>query len=207
LELDLPLDLDAALAAAGAAIDGQELASVDADLLGQVGDFIIDRVEKRLVDDGVRVDAVRAARAAELPLLQHLDELARAIDVEVEGGNARFIQVLEAQDRSRKLIAKAGGVDDGNVDESAFEADSERELHRMLGITSEPLATSVRERRFADAVALAAELGPSVDAFFSKAQGVMIMSDDETAQRNRLRLLAQVVSVTAPLGDLSELQV
>ena len=207
LEHDLQVDLDAALAAAGAAIDNQELASVDGDLIGQVSDFIVDRVEKRLGDDGVRVDAVRAARAADLPLLQHLDELARAIDVEVKGGNATFESVLEAQDRSRKIIAKAGGVADGDVDESTFEVDSERELHRMLGEVGEPLATAVRERRFGDAVALAASLGPAVEAFFSKERGVMVMADDQTLQDNRLRLLQRVVDVTAPLGDLSRLQV
>jgi glycyl-tRNA synthetase beta chain len=207
LEHDLALDVDAAIAAAGAAIDGQELAEVDADLVGQVSDFIGDRVEKRLSDAGVRVDAVRAARAADLPLLQHLDELARAIDLEIKGGDATFESVLEAQDRSRKLIAKAGGIADGPVSETSFESDSERELHRMLGEVAEPLATAVRERRFGDAVGHAASLGPAVDAFFSKEQGVMIMTDDQALQDNRLRLLQQVVDVTAPLGDLSQLQV
>ncbi len=207
LEHDLHVDLDAALAAAGAAIDNQELASVDGDLIGQVSDFIVDRVEKRLSDDGVRVDAVRAARAADLPLLQHLDELARAIDVEAKGGDATFTQVLEAQDRSRKIIAKAGGIAEGDVDESVFEVESERELHRQLGDVREPPATAVRERRFGDAVALAASLGPAVDSFFSKESGVMVMADDQTLQDNRLRLLQGVVDVTAPLGDLSQLQV
>jgi glycyl-tRNA synthetase beta subunit len=58
-----------------------------------------------------------------------------------------------------------------------------------------------------DAVALAAELGPVVESFFSRESGVMVMTDDETLQANRLRLLARVVAVTAPLGDLSQLQV
>lgn len=207
LEHDLPVDLDAALAAAGAAIDNQELASVDGDLIAQVSDFIIDRVEKSLSDDGVRVDAVRAARAADLPLLQHLDELARAIDLEIKGGDATFESVLEAQDRSRKLIEKAGGVADGPIDTSAFEVESERELHRMLEATTGPLAAAVQERRFGDAVALAASLGPAVEAFFSKEQGVMVMTDDQSLQDNRLRLLQLVVDATAPLGDLSQLQV
>jgi glycyl-tRNA synthetase beta subunit len=65
----------------------------------------------------------------------------------------------------------------------------------------------VRERRFGDAVNAAASLGPAVEAFFSREQGVMIMTDDETLQANRLRLLQRVVDVTAPLGDLSQLQV
>ena len=54
---------------------------------------------------------------------------------------------------------------------------------------------------------LAASLGPAVDAFFSKEQGVMVMADDQTLQDNRLRLLQRVVDATAPLGDLSQLQV
>lgn len=207
LEHDLPLQLDAALAAAAAAVDGQGFAAADAELVDQVAQFILDRVEKRLADDGVRVDAVRAARAADLPLLQHLDELARAIDLEVRGGDPTFTLVLEAQDRSRKLIAKAGGTPGGDVDPERFEADSERELHRMLELTAEPLQAAVRERRFGDAVRRAAALGPAVDAFFSRESGVLVMSDDETLQQNRLRLLSRVLDVTAPLGDLSQLQV
>ncbi|MCZ4495702.1 MAG: Glycyl-tRNA synthetase beta subunit, partial [Thermoleophilia bacterium] len=207
LEHDLPLDLDAALATAGAAIHTQGFGAAETELLVQVRDFILDRVEKRLSDAGVRVDAVRAARSAELTQLQHLDELARAIDVEVKGGDVTFTQVLEAQGRSRNIIAKAGGVLDGSVDPTKFEADSERELHRVLQATAEPLKVAVAERRFGEAVTLAAGLGPAVDAFFARETGVMIMTDDDLVQTNRLRLLAEVIDATAPLGDLSQLQV
>ncbi|MCW2926296.1 MAG: glycine--tRNA ligase subunit beta [Thermoleophilia bacterium] len=207
LEHDLAIDLQAALAAAGAAIDDQGHGTVDGELLGSVHDFVIDRVEKRLADDGVRVDAVRAARAADLPLLQHLDELARAIDVEVKGGEPHFEQIIEAQDRSRKLIDKAGGIADGAIDESAFENASERDLHQWLSGHASEVAVAIADRRFGDAVNAAASLGPLVDAFFSKEQGVMIMSDDDVVRTNRLRLLAGVIEATAPLGDLSQLQV
>jgi glycyl-tRNA synthetase beta chain len=207
LEHDLQVHLPRALDVAYEAIAKQGYGSPASETLDQLHAFLMDRLEKRLSDDGVRVDAIRAAFAANLPLLQHDEGLARALDLEVKGGNPTFTQVLEAQDRSRKLIEKAGGVADGDVDESAFEVDSERELHRQLGEIEGPLAAAVDERRFGDAVALAAELGPAVESFFSRESGVMVMTDDETLQANRLRLLARVVAVTAPLGDLSQLQV
>jgi glycyl-tRNA synthetase beta chain len=206
LEHDLPLELDAAIDAAWTAIDAQGYAT-NGETPTVVREFILDRVEKRLSDDGVRVDAVRAARAAGLPQLQHLDELARALDIEVKGGNATFAAVLEAQDRSRKLLAKAGGTPDGSIDPAKFEVDSERELHRILGVTSQPLRTAVAERRFGDAVSLAAGLGPVVESFFSKESGVMIMTDDDMVRDNRLLLLGEVLDATSPLGDLSQLQV
>ncbi len=207
LEHDLPVNVPAAIDAALGAVEAQGFGAPASESLDSLHSFIMDRVEKRLSDDGVRTDAIRAALAANLPLLQHDVELAKAIDLEVRGGNPTFEQVLEAQDRSRKIIAKAGGVADGDVDTTAFEVESERELHRMLDITAAPLATAVDERRFGDAVSLAAALGPAVDAFFSKEQGVMVMSDDDVVRTNRLRLLQRVVDVTAPLGDLSQLQV
>lgn len=206
LEHDLSLDLDAAIDAAWTKVSEQGFATVD-DAPELVRAFVLDRVEKRLSDDGVRVDAVRAARAAGLPQLQHLDELARAIDQQVSGGDVEFGRVLEAQDRSRKLLDKAGGVPDGTIDPMAFQVESERELHRVLGITAQPLRTAVAERRFGDAVVLAAGLGPVVESFFSRETGVMVMDEDDDIRDNRLRLLGEVLDATAPLGDLSQLQV
>ncbi|MCW2921395.1 MAG: glycine--tRNA ligase subunit beta [Thermoleophilia bacterium] len=207
LEHDLPLDLDAVLATAGAAVHTQGFGTPDAERLIQVRDFILDRVEKRLSDDGVRVDAVRAARAADLRYLQHLDELARAIDIEVRGGDVRFTQVLEAQGRARNILAKAGGVADGPVNDELFQSPVEHELHQVLDATTEPLRQAVLDRDFAGALDAAASLGPAVDAFFAKETGVMVMTDDQPVQDNRLRLLAAVIEATAPLGDLSQLQV
>ena len=206
LEHDIALDVDAALRVAKSVVDEQGFGASE-DVVPTVREFILDRVEKRLTDDGIRVDAVRAARAAHLPQLQHLDELARVLHVEVVGGNATFAQVLEAQDRSGKLIEKAGGVPDGAIDPTAFEVDSERELHRLLGAVTAPLAAAVGERRFADAVGHASALGPVVESFFSKESGVMVMADDDQVRDNRLLLLAAVLDATAPLGDLSQLQV
>jgi glycyl-tRNA synthetase beta chain len=206
LEHDLAVDVTAALAAAGSAISAQGHGACSDELLASIESFVLDRVEKRLVDAGIRVDAVRAARAARLPQLQQLDELARALDAEIRTPSEAFTLVLESQDRSRKLIAKAGEPADGNVDPARFEVESERELHRVLGETQSPLHTAVRERRFTDAVALAAGIGPAVGAFFDRETGVMVLAEDDAIRANRLRLLEDVLRVTRPLGDLSQLQ-
>ena len=117
------------------------------------------------------------------------------------GGDPTFEQVLEAQDRSRKLLEKSGGAAASDIDPTLLEVDAERELHRVLSVTAEPLAVAVRERRFGDAVALAAGLGPVVEAFFSKEAGVMVMAEEEAVRDNRLLLLSAVIDATAPHGD------
>lgn len=206
LDHDLPIDVDAALAAAGAAARKQRIGDVTPEMLGRVREFMLDRVEKRLVDDGVRVDAVRAARAAGLPRLQHLDGLARAIQAAVGGGDEQLAQVITALRRCANILEDAAPVD-GDVDPAAFTAEAEGELHDRLAAIAPDVERAVHDRRFTDAVAAAAQLGPAVDAFFDRERGVMVMAEDPALRDNRLRLLRMARLALAPLGDLTELQV
>lgn len=209
-EHDLPLMLDPVLNVARVALASQQIEVVDGadDVVAQVREFILDRVEKSLVDDGVRVDAVRAARAAGLPRLQHVDGLARAIDAAVRSDDADFQSVLGAVKRCEKILAQADAEHaPANVDESLFEVASETALDTRLDEIAGPIADNVDERRFSEALQMAAELAPQVDAFFDRDRGVMIMADDARLRDNRLALCAKVVYVMRPLGDLTALQI
>jgi len=203
VELDLPLDISPVTERAFDVLEQQGFARGDRMELHR---FLADRVEKRLTDGGVRIDAVRAARAAQLPRLQHLEDLARALDGAVRAGDERFLAVATATKRCANIVAKAGATR-GEIDPAHFAADTERALHEQLESARGAVRTAVEERRFDNAVAAAAALGPAVDAFFDRETGVMVMAEDEQLRRNRLALVSSVLECVAPLGDMSELQI
>lgn len=205
LEHDLPLDVAPVIDRALAVVE-QGVTEADPTLARQLHEFILDRVEKRLTDDGVRIDAVRAARVASLPRLQHDEGLARALDAAVRAGDPHFLAVATAVKRCAKILEKAGAVD-GRIDPQRFEADAERALLAQLDLVGPPVRRAVEERRFDDAVAEAARLGPTVDAFFDRDTGVMVMAEESAVRQNRLLLLRGVLDALAPLGDVTELQV
>ena len=206
LEHDLPLDVPPVIDAAFEAVESQGFAQREDRPLGVLHGFLIDRVEKRLVDDGVRIDAFRAAAAANMPRFQHDDGLARSFSAMLERSDAAFLGVLEAAKRCTNILEKAGGAS-GDVDVARFEAGSERVLHERLADLRPRILAAVEKRDFDEAVALAAQLGPVLDAFFDRETGVMVMADDAAVRTSRLALVRTVLDSLAPLGDLTELQV
>ena len=208
LEHDCAVDVDSVLRVACDIVEQQGIAQPDVAMLDALRSFIDDRVEKQLVDSGVRVDAVRAARGTRMPRIQHVDALARALDAAVRADDPAFRHVLEAVVRCVRILEKAGDTAAASqIDSSLFESDAERALATQLHDVRDEIRGAVLDRRFADAVAAASQLGSSVTAFFDREHGVMVMADDPAIRANRLALVTDVVDVTSPLGVLSELQV
>lgn len=208
LEHDCAVDVDSVLRVACDIVERQGIAQPDVAVLDALRSFIDDRIEKQLVDDGIRVDAVRAARGTRMPRMQHVDALARALDAAVRADDPAFRQVLEAVVRCVRILEKAGDSSAApDVSVELFESDAERALADRLMEVRDDIHSAVMDRNFSDAVAFAASLGSSVTAFFDRDHGVMVMADDPAVRANRLALVTSVVDVTAPLGVLSELQV
>ena len=66
----------------------------------------------------------------------------------------------------------------------------------------DPVATAVREQRYADALETLATLRPEVDSFFD---GVMVNAPDPVVRANRLALLRELRDMFAAIADLSRL--
>jgi glycyl-tRNA synthetase beta chain len=187
----------------------QGFADVSDELIAELHSFMGDRVEKYLTDDGIRVQAVRAARAASLKTLQQLDALARALNAKMEDTDERFLSVVTALGRCAKIVEKAEKDDVAiatDIDTVKFESTAEASLNDALTELAEPLAAAVAEDRFDDAIERAASLSLGVETFFDKDTGVMVMADDAAIRANRLALVRKVSTTLAPLGDLTQLQ-
>jgi glycyl-tRNA synthetase beta chain len=158
------------------------------DLPALVGDggvgFVLDRLEPVLLEEGVTIEEVRAARGS--GETEPVGVASRARDLHAFAGPQRDA-VRDAYGRCARI---AGETAAGALDESLLSDAAERALADALAAGD--LAT----------LASAADLAPAVERFFDE---VLVMSDDETVRQNRLTLVANVRDRLRRLGDFAQL--
>jgi glycyl-tRNA synthetase beta chain len=154
------------------------------DVLGErAAGFMLDRLEPPLLDEGVSVEEVRAARGSEATEPVEIAAIARALHA-FAGPDRDAVR-----DAYGRCVRIAGGVQAGPVDDALLAEPAERELARALADPPETL-----ER--------AAGLVPAVNRFFDD---VLVMAPDEDVRRNRLTLVASVAAALRRFGDLGQL--
>jgi glycyl-tRNA synthetase beta chain len=158
------------------------------DLAGLVGEeavgFVLDRLEPVLLDAGVTIEELRAARGSGATEPAAVAGLAR--DLHAFAGPRRDA-VRDAYGRCARIAGEtpAGGIDPDLLSDSA----EQRLGDALLGGAGSTLDS-------------AAELAAVVERFFDE---VLVMADDETVRANRLRLVANVRDRLRRLGDFAQL--
>jgi glycyl-tRNA synthetase beta chain len=145
--------------------------------------FLLDRLEPILLDEGVTVEELRAARGS--ATAEPVDVAARARALHAFAGPARD----GVRDAYNRCVRIAGEAAPGAVDDSLLQDEAERELAAALG---DPPAT----------LDAAARLVPAVNRFFDD---VLVMAPDDAVRRNRLTLVANVAAALRALGDFGQL--
>jgi len=178
-------------------LDQKADVSRDADITVSAREFVFDRIQHRLVEAGMPVEIVEAARAGGLNSTIRLESLAAALE------SFRFLPEFEdfhtAYFRCTKIAAKAGaGFEDNAIDESLFENDAERELLETINILEPEVRRLAESRDYEEALKSASRLRPVVDVFFDE---VMVMADDEKIRNNRLALVIKAAKMLRQLGD------
>lgn len=195
---DFDFDLEALLAA-GQRLYLEQKADIvkDTALAGAAREFVFDRMQNRMVEEGLPVEIVEAARAAGLKSTLRLEGLTRAL--EVFRAEAAFEDLHTAYFRCTKIAAKAGaGLEGAAVDESLFKEDAERRLYQAVNGLKPRLEALTRSRDYSEALATAATIRPEVDRFFDE---VMVMAEDEKIRNNRLALVLDAAAMLRQLGD------
>ena len=145
--------------------------------------FLLDRLEPILLEEGVTVEELRAARGSGAGEPVEVAERARALHAfagpERDG-------VRDAYNRCVRIAAETAP---GVVDVALLEDAAERELAAVMG---EPPAT----------LEAAAALVPIVNRFFDD---VLVMAPDEAVRANRLTLVANVAAALGRLADFGRL--
>lgn len=160
-------------------------------------EFVCDRIQQQMMEKGMPVEIMEAARVAGLKSPLRLMDLATALDD--FRGTKDFDDLHTAYFRCSKIAAKAGdsaGME--AVDESLFEETSEKELYGQLVSLEPQIRELAGARDYRGALEKAASIRATVDLFFD---GVMIMADDVNIRNNRLALVKRAASLLLTLGD------
>jgi glycyl-tRNA synthetase beta chain len=205
VESKLPLALSASVAKAR-----QTLADAPPEVTSlpetekQVLEFILDRARYFLRErEGFAYDEVNAAFAAGADDLVNAVRRIEAIRSIRKTKN--FEPLAISFKRIRKILEKAGPKAAWGlpaVQPELFAEQAERELHEQAGAAAREAERHKKEGRYREALLGVAALRPVVDRFFDD---VMVMVEDEKVRRNRLTLLAELLSQFSTIADFSEI--
>ena len=161
------------------------------------------RLESYLEEkEGIRYDIVDCVVYANKGDLWDVIQRARVLNSYYLENRKEFEEVVIGQKRANNILADVKNLPP--IDESLFEKDEERNLHKVLK-ESEPLVKkALDEERYEDALRILRSLKPYIDLFFDK---VFVMVDDEKIRNNRLSLLYELRECFRHYGDFSKIVV
>lgn len=204
-EHDLSLDVADIFAEAQKLYGEREWKTVPAEALEKLLEFFATRLKNQLVGQGnptLLVEAVLNADFRDVRgVVARLDALKK---LSADGGfDQMAITFKRVANIVRKQEAEAGVSFSGAYEHSLLREDAEKDLANAVDGLVSTFDTAFAEGRYTDLLFLTADMRPVVDAFFD---GVMVMVDDAQLKKNRLELLAAIVTRLDRLADFAALQ-
>jgi glycyl-tRNA synthetase beta chain len=163
-------------------------------LTDEVAEFVEERFETQL---DVPVEFVRAARAATVRDLGSVARLAQAL---ASLPDERLEPIHTAYIRASRLAEKEQAAP--RLDPKLLTEPAEEEVAKALAEVEPEIAAALETSDFESAVEAGAKLGPVLHRFFEE---VLVMAEDASIRRNRLRLLLDVRDTLRALGDLGQI--
>jgi glycyl-tRNA synthetase beta chain len=206
VETKLPVSLSLMIAKAGRTLEScARKIAVTPEVEKQVLEFLLDRARYVLKERaGLAYDEINAGLAAGSDDL--VDAVRRMEAVKAIRKTKNFEPLAVSFKRIRKILEKAGpaaGWKLPGVQVDLFTEEAERELYQRAAEVAKEADQHKRGSRYREALQKIAGLRPSVDKFFEE---VMVMADDESVRKNRLTLLAGLLTEFSTIADFSEIQ-
>ncbi|RNE94144.1 glycine--tRNA ligase subunit beta [Marichromatium sp. AB32] len=200
IETPLDLDLEALLEQAAA---GYPEGLLGAEVVGEVRDYMLERLRGYYEEQGVGADIVEAVLGAGGANPWELDRRIAAVAAfrelpqaaSLAAANKRIHNILA---KNAAAVGAAGAIDTGLLEDAA-----EQRLAERVAALGETVAPLVASRDYGRVLATLAELGGDVDAFFDQ---VMVMAEDPAVRANRIRLLQSLGALFMQVADISRLQ-
>lgn len=196
IEGELPLDLRALLRAA---LDLQPAGKRDDTVLGELVEFVMERLRAYLVGqqlDGRTIAIEPFESVKSLGITQPLDLRRRVVAVHAFGGLDAAPNLAAAHKRIRNILKQAGAVG-AAIDPARFEHAAEGALFAAMNTLAERNAATTD---YTTRLVNLASLRAPVDAFF---EGVMVNADNPGVRANRLALLSRLDAMCREVADLS----
>ncbi|MCX7667546.1 MAG: glycine--tRNA ligase subunit beta, partial [Atribacterota bacterium] len=171
-------------------------------ILGEVREFIFNRLRFRLLAEGVNYSVINAVLTTSvddvyeaLGRIKFLDELLKK---EKDFLSAIVTGFTRANNISRNFSQE------GEVRPELFREEVERELYRKLAQSRNEFVRLIQHGEYKEAFRNFSDLLPVLNTFFDK---VLVMCEDEGLRRNRLLLMKEVVRMWESFANLSLLVV
>lgn len=181
----------------------------DIDVSRDLFDFIVERLRSFYVgqpDVSAEIfDAVLHAGNAGSVLLPDFDQRIQAVKSFVQ--LAESASLAAANKRISNMLRQSderGALPAGDVDEALLQEGAERDLYSALQSALAAVAPLQDVREYTSVLQRLAVLREPVDKFFDE---VLVMSDDEALQQNRLALLSCLREPFHVVADISRLSV
>jgi len=161
--------------------------------------FILERLVKNLIDQGLPRDTVEAV----LPTSRDLLDLeARALALQDFRISLAWDDLVTVFARPSNLARK---LTESPADPSPehFVVEAESTLFAVWSHTAAVVDAATTQKRYGDALAALAGLRPAVDEYFDD---VLVMADDPVVKTNRLRQLAAIAEKVRSLAHLELVQ-
>jgi glycyl-tRNA synthetase beta chain len=205
LERKLPLSLSAAVSAGLRSLkENPPRIGPPPEIEGKVMEFLLDRARyifrERMGYAYDEVNAVLAAGSDDLVDAERRLQAVRAIRK-----TKNFEPLAVAFKRIRKILEKAGTVESWKlpgVREELLALEAEKALHQQSRRVAREAGEQKRAGNYREALQAIAGLRPVVDKFFDD---VLVMAEDEPVRKNRLTLLAELLSEFSTIADFSEI--
>jgi glycyl-tRNA synthetase beta chain len=200
IETPMELDLKAALEQAASGFPAGVIGDGTVEVVLR---YMLDRLQGYYQDQGIPEDRVDAVLATGETSPSRIDLRVRAVHRFRELPAAESLAA--ANKRIRNLLVKADcvGVDLGRPQPALFESVAEEGLWRRVQTLEDEVRPLLDRQDFSGALERLADLRVAVDRLF---EDVMVMVDEDAVRRNRLALLAQVLSIFRRVADISFLR-
>ncbi|HET6807163.1 MAG TPA: glycine--tRNA ligase subunit beta [Frateuria sp.] len=175
-----------------------------ATLLGELVDFVYDRLRGYYADLGFTSEQFEAVLSVAPTTLPDFDRRLRA--VAEFGRREEAASLAAANKRVANILRKAeedtGQAPGGAVERACFESPAEHELADALDAALADTAAPRAAGDYTAVLARLAQLQAPVDAFFDS---VLVNAEDARVRANRLALLAQLRRQFAQIADIGRL--
>ncbi|MCW8872744.1 MAG: DALR anticodon-binding domain-containing protein, partial [Xanthomonadales bacterium] len=173
---------------------------VDPSLLGDVREFIVERLRHYYREQGYGAELISAALSSDWDTLADLDRRLRAIDGFM--GQEAAASLAAANKRIGNILKKAEEEFSKKINADRFELGEETALFDEITRLEEEVEPLMARRDYAASLLALSRLKGPVDAFFD---AVMVMAEDPALRVNRLALLARLKALFDRIADLSVL--
>lgn len=169
---------------------------------GEILDFFIDRIKVQLKEEGQRFDIIDAVLAQQdddvvrvtLKCAALSDILATSEGEDMMAAYKRVANILAAE-------AKKGALPAGEPVAKDDAPGVESDLIAELRVQKAAAKAALQQENYLEALQCLAALRQNVDAFLD---GVLVNAEDPDVRANRLRILAEVAALAAPVADLGK---